>query len=92
MSGSENGRGLKCAAGVVVAGARDADVLGDGGLAFSLELQGQDVLEDLEFDTDQPQHRGQGDRVLDQVASDLRRQLLDRERTELHAVGGCHPA
>ena len=75
------------ALGVVVASPRDADVLIDGGLALLPKLKCQDLFEDLELDADQLKRRRQGDRVLHQVAPGARRQLLDRERAQLHAVG-----
>ncbi len=73
-------------AGVIITGARHADIFRDHGVAFAFELQSQDIFENFELDADQAQHRGQRDGILHQVAANARRQLFDRERTELHAV------
>src|SRR6185503_13990285 len=74
--------------GVIIAGPRHADVFGDHSLSFALELQAENVLEDFELDADKPEHCRQRDRVLHQVSSNLWRQILYREGTELHARSG----
>src|SRR6266498_4361095 len=72
-------------ASVVVTGAGHSDVFGNDGLPFSFELQSEDVFEDLKLDADQAQHRCQSNGVLNQISSDVRRQLLHRKRTKLDA-------
>ncbi len=79
---------LEVRPGILITGARHADVFGDHSLAFPFELQAENVLEDFELDADQPEHGRQRDRVLHQVASNLWRQVLYRERTELDARSG----
>ncbi len=77
--------------GVIVTGARHADVFRDHRVAFSLELQGEYLFENFKFDADQPQHRGQRNRILHQVASDSRRQFLHREAAKLNARSRRRP-
>src|SRR4030095_13898638 len=72
-------------ASIVVTGAGHADVFSDDGLPFSFELQSEDVFEDLELDADQAQHRRQSNGVLNQISSDVWRQLLHRKGTKLDA-------
>ena len=66
---------------VFVTGAGHADVFRNDGFPFSFELESEDVFEDLELDADQAQHRRQSNSVLNQISSDVRRELLHRKRT-----------
>lgn len=74
---------------IIIPGSRDTDIFRDHGLPFSLELERQDILKHLELDADEPQDGSESDGILDQISFDVRRQLFDRKRAELHAVGRC---
>ena len=70
---------------VIVAGARDGDVLGHDRVALLLELPGNDRFERLRFDPEQLERgaeRGGVDRQLVALG-----QFLHRHRAKLHAVG-----
>ena len=71
---------------ILVARARDRHVLGHDPLSFSLELLRQHLLELPALDADEPQDRGDGGRVVVQLAL---RQLGHRQRAELHALRGA---
>ncbi len=89
VSGSVTGKRFELRRRVIVTGARHADVLGDHRVAFPFELQAEYLFENFEFDADQPQHCGQGNRILHQVASDRRRQFLHREAAKLNPGRGA---
>src|SRR5713226_1824918 len=87
--GEREGKRLEMSSGIVVAGPSDTHVLGDHRLAFSLELNRQDLFEQFELDSNQSQQSPKGDGILNQITLDVGSELFDRKGTELNAVGGC---
>ena len=75
---------------IIVAGARDGDVLGHDRVALLLELAGDDRFERLRFDAEQLERGAERGGVGRQLVA--LGQLLHRHRAELHAVGGLCPA
>ena len=75
---------LEVRARIFVAGASRHDVFRHHRLAFALELLREHLLERLQLDADEPQYGGHGGRV---VVEDVLRELRERQRAELDALG-----
>ena len=86
--GQRKGKRLEMGICIFVARPSDPHVLGNHRLAFPLELQGEDLFENLKFNANQTQDRGQSNCVLNQITLDVRSQLFDREGAKLDASGG----